>query len=229
MDDYEYLKKVVPTLITFRRRHDHLLVNTTGDGVLTWEFELTVEPSHQISELTFPVYVELASRGVRDRAIFVDSVKVDGQSRDRSGVYRLIEERIPQDRPPGEPETIQYAHLKVPVSLEPDQNSCTVEMTLRLLNSFPHAKTMASLFVDIPYVTEQLQVEIAAEHHPVRLPPLERTEIVGAMSSLMHMPDQRESTLQSLSCEERAGTIIWTTDSAKLGYHYKLYFQLAEI
>jgi hypothetical protein len=231
MNDYEALRRVIPTLVTFTRREDQLIVDTNGDGILTWTFHLVADLGRDISELTFPVYVEIPLKQIVDRAITVEAVEVNGESRDPTGMYREVEKRYPDNRLPDDPEMIQYAQVTIPVPLRRGQAECQIRVRLRLWNTFPHLKTAEALFVDIPYVTEQLRVEISAEQHLVRIPyhePEEPTSAVRAASSLMQTFDSDESLLQSRLCKEREGRLVWITNSAKLGYHYRVYFRLSE-
>jgi hypothetical protein len=226
VDSQQALVRAIPQLVAFKRREDHLLVKPNGDGILSWYFELRADPNESINELILPVYVEIPSHETIRRAILVEAIEVDGAAQETRGALQLIERRQPMDRPPGEPEVVEYEHLSIPVNLERGRDSCRVYVRVRMLDTFPHAFTMEPLFIDIPYFTEQLQVRIESEQHSVRLPLSEGTEIVTAMSSLMRLPDTSEAELQSALCQEEGRALIWRTDSAKLGYQYKIFFKL---
>jgi hypothetical protein len=229
LKNYEVMSRCVPTLVTFKSREDTLLVESTGDGWLTWDFHLEAAVPDHASELTFPVYVELEAAKMPPEPIRVERLEVNGRRRPTADVYKRIERRQPQDRPRAEEMLIEYGLLRVPVELEPGNRSCHVQVTTKLIGAYSHLFQSDPLFIEIPYITEKLRVKIYSRGLTVRrISPELGGPWVIAMSSQMHTFDPEDSSRQSRLCVERAGELLWETDSPKLGYQYKVHFRVEQ-
>jgi hypothetical protein len=229
LEAVEVLRKAIPTLVTFKRREDTLVVHPNGDGVLTWEFELASNPDESISELTFPIYAEVSSENPPPAPITVLLIEVDGRPRGIADAYSLVEERIPKDRTDAPSEIIEYGLLRVPVDLERGRDSCHVRVQIKFASVFRHLFSRDPMFVDIPYLTERLTVSVNSTGYAVRRSPLAPDgNTVVAMSAMMHTVDQAETSFQTSLSRQRGSALVWETDAPKLGYSYKFWFRLEE-
>jgi len=221
------LDRLVPTYVRFKRREDLLVVEPNGNATLTWNFELVCDSHQHITELTFSIYAEVPAEKPPEPAIMVERIEVNGQARETVGVYQLVEKRKPMDRPPNEQKIIQFGLLRIPVDLERGHERCNVRVVTKHYCAYPRVFDVAPLFVDIPYLTEQLRVTVVAKGYAVRRPP-GKSPPVEAMSSLMHTEDSEEANRQSMLCTQQGSQLVWSTDSPKLGYHYKVFFRLEQ-
>jgi hypothetical protein len=223
--DQDSLTRLVPTYVVFKRRVDTLAVEPDGDAVLTWEFELTANSHRHITELTFSIYAELPPDRPPAPAVVVQAIEVNGQPRGTDGAYQLAEKRIPMDRRLEHQKEIEFGLIRVPVDLERGHEACSVKVVMRHAKVYPRPFDVVPMFIEIPYLTEDLRVIVQTEGYAVRRP-LGGGPTIAAMSSLMHTEDMEEASIQSGRCMQRGTQLVWETDCPKLGYHYKLFFHL---
>jgi len=225
--DAERLSRVVPTLITFRRRSDTLVVERDGNGILTWDFELSSDPSVTVTELNFPFYLEVPSKNAPPRPVIIDSVEVNGEFHEPQGVYEFVERRVPVSHGGTTAAyLVEYGRLRVPVDLGQGREICRVRVRIKLYGVLLTHVPTNYLLVDIPYVTEQLVVTIMSPSSTVRKYLGRGGVALEVSAGLMDTPDPTEIAIQNHQCRQAGPALIWETDSSKLGYRYKLYFQL---
>ena len=225
---YATLERLVPTYVVFKRRVDTLVVEPNGDAMLTWEFDLASNSRQHITQLTFSIYVELPPDRPPEPSVVVQAIEVNGQSRGTEGVYQLIEKRTPMDRPWEKHKAIEFGLLRVPVDLERGHEECNVKVIMRHYKVYSQPFQVVPMFVEIPYLTEQLRVTIRTKGFAVRRPP-GAGQTITAMSSLMHTEDLEEATAQGALCMQHGTQLVWETDCPKLGYHYKIFFHLEKL
>jgi hypothetical protein len=215
------VNRAIPTLVTFSRREDVLTMKDNGDANLEWRFDLVAPQEEAISELTFPIYGEVADAEKSSDFVEIESVEVNGQQ--RSGVLeqRELRRSLREDRP-----SLLYSVLRVPVDLGEGEERCSLRVRLQLNGIFPRAADWEAFYVDIPYLTEDLRVILRSEDSRVQRP-LDGGGVVKAMSGLMEVSDEAESASQTTRCHQVGETLIWTTITPKLGYRYQVRFQCA--
>jgi hypothetical protein len=222
LDLEETVKETIPTNLWFRRRTDVLTLGDGGDAELEWDFELALPGDDGESRLNFPIFAE-SDGSDTEYPIAVKSIKVDGVARETRDALEPIEFR--KSLVPGRPSS-QYAVLTVPVGLGPMHgDSCRVQITLAFNGVFRNAFDDDSWSVDIPHVTESLEVTIRAPQKRVGLP-VNTDNPVEAISALMDVPDHEESTEQSKQSDYVEDSLHWKTTSPKLGYRYKVHFRV---
>ncbi|HEX8742777.1 MAG TPA: hypothetical protein VF712_06570 [Thermoleophilaceae bacterium] len=212
----------IPTLVRFRKREDRLTVNHDDSAQLEWEFDLAAVKDQSFRELRFLIYAEgERPQGAPWDAIKVEEVRVDDEIRE--GVLVPLERRLSDvpDRP-----STQYALLLVPVELGVGRSTCSVRVRMTFRDVFPLAGERERFYVDVPYLTEELKVTIAAPGRKVYAAP--GVKSVEAMSGLMEMDDVVESEFQSGNTRNDSADLVWETRSPKLGYRYTINFRVSE-
>ena len=217
----ELVDHAIPELVTFTSREDVLTLEPDGNARLEWRFDLASPRAEVISDLTFPIYAEVDPETDDWDAISVELVELDEEELHLTLEPREMRRSVDTKRP-----SLQYYVLRVPVELGENRESCSLRVILRLNGVFPQATDMEAFYVDIPYLTEALRVQLLAPGGKVYRPLKDGVSSVEAMSGLMEVPDPAESASQSKSCKRVGPTLVWTTKAPKLGYRYKVCFRL---
>jgi hypothetical protein len=214
------VNRAIPKLVVFAKREDVLTIGENGNASLEWRFDLVAPRGEPISELTFPIYGEVDDLSTA-QADFVEIECVEVNAEVQTGVLepRELRESLTTGRP-----SLLYSVLRVPVDLGDGKESCSLRVRLRLKGIFPRAADWEAFYVDIPYLTEELQVTLRSQAGRVQRP-LGDGAVVRAMSGLMEVPDDAESASQAVRCNPIGRALVWKTSTPKLGYRYQVRFQ----
>lgn len=213
------VNRAIPKLVSFERRQDILIIKADGSAELEWHFELTAPRKEAISELTFPIYGEVESVEKWREFVFLDSVEVNGEEHNGVLEQRELRKSLKEGHP-----SLLYSLLRVPVDLGKGKESCSLRVRLRLEGIFLRINDWEAFYVDIPYLTESLEVTIRPESGRVQQP-LRDGGVIEAMSGLMEVPDAEESASQAKHCSQVHNALVWKTHTPKLGYRYQVRFQ----
>jgi hypothetical protein len=118
----------------------------------------------------------------------------------------------------------------VPVRFGPTQRQRRIQAAVHYTGAFAPATSPTGTFfqVDIPYVTEHLEVHIRSEQQ-IGIHGL-RDQSVEAEAALMGDRDYQETRKRSSEYrdnEDPTGrSLVWRTYMPKLGYRYKVSFRL---
>jgi hypothetical protein len=225
----QLLERVVPTFIMFRRRVDTFSVERDGDAMLTWDFELSSSLGASLTELNFPIVAEYEDVIIREESplVVAEYVETNGERQDASDAYRVMERHaLLSDKGVPTRRLTEHALLRVPIALEDDSSVCRVRVTLRFCQLFRMPQDRKWLIIDVPYSTERLTVTINSPGQTVRRDLRQGGVTLAAAASLLNTTDVVETSKQNQLCRQIGSSIVWETESAKIGYRYRLFFQL---
>lgn len=98
-----------------------------------------------------------------------------------------------------------------------------LEIHIKIKGLFKNFQSKEFIFVDIPYVTEKLEVE-------VKVPQGKNINIINpffeASEECSQNNDSAEISRQMSKCDINSERIQWKTQFPKLGYHYKIQFRV---
>ena len=213
----------VPRTVEFDRRRDRLVVEPNGDATLEWDFSMVSPAGETVTDLGFLLYgeVDKGKRGPSNaNALEVQSLLVNGVQRARGSLsFRWR-------RNSGSPSVdLECWLLSMPVSLRRLDDRCDITAIIKFHGVFSNASVREEFYVDIPYLTRDLLVEVrASPQYAVRHCPGGGPH-VKATSVLMEASDPREAQ-RSGESEENGDALVWHTTAPKLGYRYTLAFRL---
>lgn len=217
--------QAVPTLLSFATREDILTLHENGDAELEWRFDLKSAPGESVTQLAFPIYAEGERQAEEWTSIEVKSIEVAGRKRDVAQSLSPMEHRV--SKVDGRP-SLQYALLKVPVELSDGSTTCPVRIVLTFKGVFPQASQLEAFYIDVPYLTQSIMVQVAAPGRVVRQPVGRNEPTIDAMSALMETRDLKESAIQNDQVRHVGDRLVWEAEAPKLGYRYKLYFRVED-
>jgi len=214
------VNRAIPKLVVFAKREDILTIRADGNANLEWRFDLVAPRREAISELTFPIYGEVDDLSAAPTDfVEIECVEVNGEVQTGKLEPRELRKSLTKGRP-----SLLYSVLRVPVDLGVGKESCSLRVRLGLKGIFPRVADWEAFYVDIPYLTEELQVTVRSDAGRVRRP-LRDGAVVTAMSGLMEVFDDAESASQAVRCNPVGEALVWKTRTPKLGYRYQVRFQ----
>ena len=234
----EILRDSVPTLIRFRSRSDTFTIEPSGHISLRWQFEIDKGLRQGWKLFEFPIITDDRGFGEDEDedesapaptfSLKVQSVAVDGKDMTRSSVLQFEERRslVATKR------HLDYSRLSIPVRLEEGKSRAKLDIKLIFEKKVTKAGELEFVVVDIPYVTEKLQV--AVRHADARcsiVPPVNTLGEVDdrpilASFAMMGFTDSWETELEADNLVAESGMLIWTTNAPKLGYRYRIKFRV---
>jgi hypothetical protein len=224
----ESITLCVPTLIRFHRRRDELVVDPRGNATLHWTFDIHNDDGEELAELHLPVYAALAPGVDPKDVVRVSTLQVDtDRIRAPEEYYSTADVRAPVE---GGAQAWTRGVLRVPVQFGPAQRQRRIQAVLHFTGAFQPASTPGgcSFQVDIPYMTEHLEVHIRSERQ-VGICGL-RDQAVAAEAALMGDRDHQETRRRSAEYrdnEDPTGrSLVWRAHMPKLGYRYNVSFRL---
>ncbi len=229
MDDKWRAIDKVPSLVTFVDRTEKITVTDEGDGIFESHHivEYTSDHKETIDQLHFPILLDLPERVEPGVNIEVLSISVEGTELP-TDAYSTKEIRRAYQADTGTRIVPQeYGIVKVPVTLNDQRSRANISVTIKLKSIFKARASRDYVIVDIPYVTKKLSVRICAENDKdaIRSPIGERIE---AICEMMDLKDKTEETYQLSNVSHGPKDIQWTTENAKIGYRYLLWFRVVK-
>jgi hypothetical protein len=223
----------VPSLVIFKKRSDAITVYPNGDALFEYSHTVAIESDQVKPILHFPVLVDLDQKATEfGRRVQLEDIIVNNVRIPTHGAYTSKEVRHPNPCLPNNPVPTEYGVVSVPVKLGQGYNECDLVMRFRLKGVFTNSSVRDYVIVDIPYMTEELEVRIMPQDANESVILLERMDdarlFIDAYGEMMDMYDHRESLMQSESIRHKNEVIVWRTSMAKLGYRYKLWFRIAK-
>lgn len=229
----QILMESVPTLVRFRSRTDVFTIDPCGRVLLNWEFEVEKGSRQRWTTLEFPILAESKIEGDPSHdegtvPVDLTSVLVDGEDMTNTAVLRFEERRslIATNR------NLDYGRLSVPVRLEEGRSRAKLEIAVVYDVLCKMNASIDFVIIDVPYVTDDLHVEVRHQDPTCSIAPPVRTsgEVderpVLATSAVMGFTDSWETELESDNLVAESGHLIWRTHAPKLGYRYKLNFRV---
>jgi hypothetical protein len=101
-------------------------------------------------------------------------------------------------------------------------------MEFTLLGAFANSAFGDYVIVDIPYLTEALEVEIKSANTAKRVLLArkdEKGQTIDAYGEMMDMYDHHESQFQTDRAKQVNDMVIWESEDPKLGYRYWIWFR----
>jgi hypothetical protein len=203
-------------------------VDAAGNATLHWTFDIRNDDGEEMAELHLPIYAAVSPDIDPTEAVRVSELRVDtDRIRAPDEYVSTADVRSPVQEGTG---TWTRGVLRVPVQFGPSQRQRRIQATVHFKGAFAPAATPSgcSFQVDIPYVTEQLEVYIRSDRQ-IGIYGL-RDRAVEAGSALMGDLDYQETRRRSAEYrdnEDPTGrTLVWRAYMPKLGYRYRVSFRL---
>jgi hypothetical protein len=228
-DKWNALDKV-PSLVTFLERTDTIKVTDAGDGIFEsfYQVEYNSDDDAGIHHLHFPVILDLV--GMEEESggnVEVQSILVDGVRKSTHDAYSAREIRKPHNPNRGTlPQ--EYGIVNVPVELNSQHKRAAIILKVKYKSIFKSHRTGDYVIVDIPYVTKELNVSIHAENNNSEVVPSPGPHTIEAKCEMMELEDRIEEIHQLPNVSNKPKSIEWHTKNAKIGYRYRLHFQVVD-
>lgn len=214
--EQELLLQVLPHLLFFLERKDLFTIMLNGDGELLWNFHIKKEVEGPIS-LYFPVSFERQESDFDEKNEYVTIVNSLLNGKKWSAKYTTKSISHKEKYP------FETGYIEVSLQSEKEFN---LELRIRIKGLFKNFQTKEFIFVDVPYVTEKLEVAIGASDDyglDVVNPFFEASE--GCSDNI----DSPETISQVKDCYVTPTKIFWNCQYPKLGYHYRIQFRMNEL
>jgi hypothetical protein len=225
--------KALPTFVVLTYRRDHFTFFADGSARLQWIFDIDgSEADTQTTEILFPILAEI-HEGDQDGKPADNTVKIEKFSINGLEVANPQRFYAPREHRKriGTPEDgigglLELGILKVPVQFEEGKTRHRVVLELLLTEAFANLLEVEHVYIDVPIVTESLEVVLDSPDGRIsHLWDKEKT-LVAALG-VVDMTDPDETHRQRHRWREgEDGKLVWSTESPKLGYRYRIRFQL---
>ena len=217
--EQETLQQVLPHLLCFSKRKDYFTILPNGDGELLWSFHIIKEAEEPLQFLYFPVSFERQKDDFDFKNVYVEVIRstLDGKKCLANYNVKSVSHEI--ELP------IESGYIEVPVLLDMGKKEFDLEISIKIKGLFKNFAIKEFVFVDIPYVTEELEVKVnASSGYNINIinPFFEASEECSQNS------DSAEMSRQMSKCDIISNRIQWKTQYPKLGYHYKIQFRVTD-
>jgi hypothetical protein len=217
----------LPSLVRFLRRRDTFIIKENRSAEIVWDFLLESRAGATISELSFPIYVDTDKDHPHDRSkVNLLELRVNDKILDSVGVYemRQIISLVGEssERP------IEYGVARVPVNMTNGSSRCEVFLRLELTNAFSSLEEREFCIIDVPYPTDNLEVEVRpADKSVVAILKKEgpRGAVIEAEQAQMFTFDLAETNRQLHAWSPKGKALHWSTRYPMLGYRYRVWFK----
>ncbi len=231
-DDMEALQQSLPMMVRFKRRADTMTIQDhEGTALIHYDVDLESPSEDDITKLDWPIVVDLDKGGADyGKRVELKSLKLNDIVRSTVHRYHPRQQRSGTDSDPPK----EYGVLTLPVELQKGVSTCNLKFELELKKVFGNASKESGvkedyLIVDIPYVTDNLHVEInIAPAAGKSVQPAHRPSPIDAGSLAMETSDLGETYRQGQTLKAIDQKISWKTSFPKLGYRYKVWFYIIE-
>lgn len=212
-----YLQQVLPHLLFFSKRNDFFTVLPNGDGELLWSFHIIKEAEELLQFLYFPVSFERKKDDFNLERMYVKIIgsKLDGKN--CLANYNIKSVSHEMELP------VELGYIEIPVLLDIGKKEFDLDIHIKIEGLFKNFETKEFVYVDVPYVTESLEVKISVSSgYNINIcnPFFEACE-EGSQNS-----DSAEISRQMSKCDIISDRIQWRTLYPKLGYRYKIQFRV---
>ena len=120
-----------------------------------------------------------------------------------------------------------YGLIEILVPLGYGHTSCSVELEFQANKAFPNMGKREYIYIDIPYVTESMVVEIiGSKMLEVCAAEGDHGDFVEATSYIYQRIDHSETQEEKKNLIKWQNGIEWKTHYPKLGYRYLVWFQV---
>lgn len=217
--EQETLQQVLPHLLFFSRRKDYFTVLPNGDGELLWSFHIIKEAEEPLQFLYFPVSFERNKDDFNLKNMYVEIIRstLDGKRCLANYNVKSVSHEI--DLP------MESGYIEVPVLLDMGKKEFDLEIYIKIKGLFKNFAIKEFVFVDIPYVTEKLEVKInVSSGYNINI----INPFFEACEECSQNSDSAEISRQMSKCNIITDRIQWRTQYPKLGYHYKIQFRVTD-
>ncbi len=226
LDGLRELEAYIPRLIRFRRRKDEFQIASNGEGTLRIECEVETPLGFSVPHVSLPVMSAVAGSDPPWTGVIPVRVAVDDADYNAAEVFVKRDRRFVADQS-YVGRVIENWIVRIPVALNSEKRRCTFIVEARFRDAFRNVLNCEMCYTDICYVTDSIVVSIK---------PLDTMVIRCAPSANFHVEalqmehdivDLQESSEQSVSCSnvDRSRGVFWRSETAKLGYRYRLVIQ----
>jgi hypothetical protein len=234
LDERRLSAAVVPQFIRMTERIDTFtLLDDLKSIRLGWYFRIDTDLLSPLADIFFPINADIYQSeadyvGNKSSVISVESVKVNGEEQGGTAAYSPL--RLSRSHPLASLAPLgEHGILKVRVNLSQGRQ-VGLEITISMLIQDAFQKSLEKEFVivDIPFLTESLEVSVNAPrgYKVVRASPF----TLQATAREMYEMDEEETTQQNKLLTVDKTSLVWrcgiTTKPPKLGYRYLLYYKV---
>lgn len=226
-EEKELMLEAIPCLFVFKKRIDEFTILENGDGKLKWTFELERRSEKPVFHVDFPIFCEKIKGDTSNEvSVNILEVYVDQIDCKEDAEYVPQQLNYPFGKKQEECRLAELGSVRVPVHLQEGKSKAKVTMTLYMKNIFNELREKEYIIVDIPYVTEKLELYIAAENSAVKMSPISFLDAYA--NNNMYNTDPDEVAAQISKCTPYNSKFSWKTTYPKLGYRYQFKFSVPE-
>jgi|SRR5580692_5911504 hypothetical protein len=217
--------KALPTSLIMTARRDEFTIFPDKSCQLDYHFTVDCDPQAAINALHFPIMSNINPDGSNDgRQVDVISVIVNRRPFLVKDVYEqrrkiffldLNDNAVP----------MRFGVVKAPINFEPGTRTYDVHIALRLIGTFDNIYDHEYVIVDVPYLTQSLEVAIRFDGGSIEQSQSGKSAI-EAYSEFVDLYDDAESLrqLKNLSYEGEH-KILWKCTYPNLAYRYRIWFR----
>jgi hypothetical protein len=219
--------KALPRSLIMSTRRDEFTIFPDKSCQLNYHFKVDCDPQASINALHFPIMSNINPDGSDDgRRIEVISVIVNRRSFQVDTVYEQ-RRKIFFAGTIDNPVPMQFGVVKAPINFEPGVRTYDVHIALRLIGSFDNIYDHEYAIVDVPYLTQTLDVVIRFDAGSIEQGQSQSDKsAIEAYSEFVNLYDGAESLrqLKNLSYEGEH-RILWKCTYPNLAYRYRIWFK----
>lgn len=211
------LLKAMPHLLAFSKRNDNFNVLKNGDGILKWHFHIKKETKEKLQYLYFPIVFELDDVNEKNSNVQIIESKINGEYCQSEYVFKSIS--LVDN---GDP--LETGYILVPTLLDIGEREFDLYLNIKIKKLFKRYDVKEFIIVDIPYITKEMKVTINVDDG-YNLKPI--TNFLEVHESSANNFDAGEMHRQISNCKiNNSESLVWETEYPKLGYQYKISFQM---
>jgi hypothetical protein len=220
----------LPTFYRMTRRQDRFVVGDTGSVTLHWDFDLEMDLEEPLRDILFPVFAECHKPGEgHGSAVVIDTLTVNGRSENVGHCYSPKQIRAPFHGVTGGNEpSMEFGILKVPVDFVRGKGRCSIAVQMTIHNAFPNVLSKEFVIVDIPSITERLEVIIEGSAGYLVRPSDLVDDTILATVSTVEFRDLAETHKQNRNWQVKNDSIVWNCEFPKIGYRYLVFFRIEQ-
>ncbi len=210
------LLKAMPHLLAFSKRNDNFNVLKNGDGILKWHFHIKKETKEKLQYLYFPIVFELDDVNEKNSNVQIIESKINGEYCQAEYVFKSIS--LVDN---GDP--LETGYILVPTLLDIGKREFDLYLNIKIKKLFKRYDIKEFIIVDIPYITKEMKVTINVDDG-YNLKPI--TNFLEVHESSANNFDAGEMHRQTSNCKINSESLVWEAEYPKLGYQYKISFQM---